>query len=132
MKVKMGKDTKAKSKGANLLFKSFKMSPHMICMPHYLQTPFIFSLLIRSGKGWPVKEYEVSIKCKLTFPAHSKQNFKLSEQTMHSAASLRKKRKTLSLPLHTHSKHMGRRNILLGQGILKCPIQAKNLISFSN
>ena len=38
MKVKVGKDTKAKSKGAlriaNLLFKSFKMSPHMICMPH--------------------------------------------------------------------------------------------------
>ena len=38
-------------------------------------------------------------------------------KTMHSAASLRKKGKTLSLPLHAHSKHMGRRNILLGQGI---------------
>jgi len=38
-------------------------------------------------------------------------------KTMHSAASPRKKGKTLSLPLHAHSKHMGRRNILLGQGI---------------
>ncbi|MEC7901313.1 MAG: hypothetical protein VX385_05825, partial [Acidobacteriota bacterium] len=38
-------------------------------------------------------------------------------KTMHSAASLRKKGKTLSLPLHAHSKHMGRRKVLLGQGI---------------
>ena len=53
-------------------------------------------------------------------------------KTMHSAASLRKKGKTLSLPLHAHSKHMGRRKILLGQGIFKkCPIQAKNHFSFS-
>ena len=53
-------------------------------------------------------------------------------KTMHSAASLRKKGKTLSLPWHAHSKHMGRRNILLGQGIFqKCPIKAKNHISFS-
>ena len=40
-------------------------------------------------------------------------------KTMHSAASLRKKGKTLSLPLHAHSKHMGRRKVLLGQGIFK-------------
>jgi len=53
-------------------------------------------------------------------------------KTMHGAASLRKKGKTLSLPLHAHSKHMGRSNILLGQEIFqKCPIQAKNHISFS-
>ena len=38
-------------------------------------------------------------------------------KTMHSAASLRKKGKTLSLPLHARSKHMGRRKVLLGQGI---------------
>jgi len=38
-------------------------------------------------------------------------------KTMHGAASLRKKGKTLSLPLHAHSKHMGRRKVLLGQGI---------------
>ena len=38
-------------------------------------------------------------------------------KTMHSAASLRKKGKTLSLPLHAHSKHMGRRKVLLRQGI---------------
>ena len=38
-------------------------------------------------------------------------------KTMHSAASLRKKGKTPSLPLHAHSKHMGRRKVLLGQGI---------------
>ena len=36
---------------------------------------------------------------------------------MHSAASPRKKGKTLSLPLHAHSKHMGIREVLLGQGI---------------
>ena len=39
----MGKDTKVKSKGAmriaDLLIKCFKMSPHMICMPSYLQIP---------------------------------------------------------------------------------------------
>ena len=53
-------------------------------------------------------------------------------KTMHSAASPRKKGKTLSLPLHAHSKHMGRRNILLGQGIFKkYRIQAKNHISLS-
>jgi len=38
-------------------------------------------------------------------------------KTMHGAASLRKKGKTLSLPLHARSKHMGRRKVLLGQGI---------------
>ena len=38
-------------------------------------------------------------------------------KTMHSAASCRKKGKTLSLPLHAHSKHMGRRQVLLGHGI---------------
>ena len=38
-------------------------------------------------------------------------------KTMHSAASLRKKGKTPSLPLHAYSKHMGRRKVLLGQGI---------------
>ena len=38
-------------------------------------------------------------------------------KTMHSAARPRKKGKTLSLPLHAHSKHMGRRKVLLGQGI---------------
>ena len=38
-------------------------------------------------------------------------------KTMHGAASLRKKVKTLSLPLHAHSKHMGRGKVLLGQGI---------------
>ena len=34
-------------------------------------------------------------------------------KTMHSAASLRKKGKILSLPLHAQSKHMGIRNILV-------------------
>ena len=54
-------------------------------------------------------------------------------KTMHSAASLRKKGKTLSLPLHAHRKHVGRRKVLLGRGIFqKCPIQAKSHISFSN
>ena len=52
-------------------------------------------------------------------------------KTMHSAASLRKKGKTLSLPLHAHSKHMGKRKVLLGQGgnILKMP--HKKSYSFS-
>jgi len=46
---------------------------------------------------------------------------------MHSAASLGKKGKTLSLPWHAHSKHMGRRKVLLGQGIFqKFPVLAKN------
>jgi len=38
-------------------------------------------------------------------------------KTMHGAASLRKKGKTLSLPLHACSKHMRRWKVLLGQGI---------------
>ena len=48
---------------------------------------------------------------------HPSKNLNRLSKTMHSAASLRKKGKTLSLPLHAHSKHMGRRKVLLGQGI---------------
>jgi len=48
---------------------------------------------------------------------HPRKIFNRLSKTMHSAASLRKKGKTLYLPLHAHSKHMGRREVLLGQGI---------------
>ena len=58
----MGNDTNVKSKDAmriaDLLIKCFKMSPHMICMPHFLQISFIYIFWTRSEKGWPWKKFE--------------------------------------------------------------------------
>ena len=54
---------------------------------------------------------------RITFRARSKQDFKPSKQNHAQYSWPEKKGKTLSLPLHAHSKHMGRRKVLLAQGI---------------
>ena len=73
---------------------------------------------LRSGLNKQTMDKIIMIFDKSVPPIHrpSKILNHLSK-TMHSAASLRKKGKTLSLPLHAHSKHMGRRKVLLGQVI---------------
>ena len=60
---------------------------------------------------------ESSLKFQLPLIQRPSKILNRLSKTMHSAACLRKKGKTLSLPLHAHSKHIVRRKVLLGQGI---------------
>ena len=57
------------------------------------------------------------VVCPLGWPEAGNQILRHLSKTMHSAASLRNKGRTLSLLLHAQSKHKGRRKVLLGQGI---------------